>query len=137
MSVTIYDREEDTATSTGGGFSPRPPGPRPDALCWEAQVITFNQAEEFLAGDPSNILGSTYFKNVQTEYEHGWAFVTFDGNPQMRQSAELVIFDGLPVTGFFATNYDNAELNNGVLANYSALFRHRTERSCRGVDACS
>lgn len=136
VTVTIYDREEDTVTTGGGGFSPRPPGPAPDALCWEAQVITFNQTEEFIAGS-SNILGSTYAKNVETEYESGWAFVNFSGAPAMRASSEGIVFNGLPVTGFFATNYDNADLTDGVLANYSTLFRHRTERVCSGSDACS
>jgi hypothetical protein len=137
VSITIYDREERTAQQQGGGFSPRPPGARPNALCWEAQVITFNQADAFTNGDPSNILGATYFKNLETNYQYGWAYVSFVNNPPMRASTEGVVFTGLPVTGFFATNYDNSELNNGVLANYSSLFRHRTERVCSGVDACS
>lgn len=143
VSITIYDREEDTEVAGGGGFSPRPPGPRPDALCWEAQVITFNQTEEFNEGS-SNILGSTYAKNVETDYQFGWASVFFSDLPAMRPSTPNpiigdlggVVFNGLPVTGFFATNYDNSAVGD-VLANYSTLFRHRTERSCEGVDACS
>lgn len=135
--VTIYDREERTAQQQGGGFSPRPPGPRPDSLCWEAQVVTFGQAENASQGNPSDILGSTRFKNVEPAYEFGWAHIRFSGSPQMRESAEQVVFSGLPVTGFFATNYDNAVQDSGILANYSALFRHRTERVCSGVDACS
>jgi hypothetical protein len=133
VSVSVYDREERTATVVGGGFSPRPPGPRPDALCWEAQVVTFGQADNVTDNNPSNILGSTNFKNVQPNdaYQFGWAYITFQGAPTMRASSpEGVVFAGLPITGFFATNYDNAVLDEGVLANYSALFRHRTERSC-------
>ena len=127
--ITMYDREEQTVTAAGGGFSPRPPGPDADSLCWEAQVITFNQGDRFTNEEPSDILGSTYFKNVTTGYDNGWAHVNFMGSPALRASAEGVVFNGLPVTGFFATNADNSNMDDGVLANYSALFRHRTERS--------
>lgn len=129
VSITLYDREEQTVTAAGGGFSPRPPGPDADSLCWEAQVITFNQGDRFSNDEPSDILGSTYYKNVTTNYEAGWAHVNFLGSPSLRASAEGVVFNGLPVTGFFATNADNGDMEDGVLANYSALFRHRTERS--------
>lgn len=143
VSVTIFDREERTATSTGGGFSPRPPGPRPDALCWEVQVVTFNQAANFTAGVGSDILGATYYKNVETNYQNGWAFVQFAGTPALRPATgginAGVVFQGLPVTGFFVANYDNAAAASGTLANYTSLFRHRTERQCTGgnAPACS
>ncbi len=131
VSITVYDREERTVTPTGGGFSPRPPGARPDALCWESQVITFGQGDRFTANEPSDILGSTYYKNVATSYQHGWAAVQFMNNPALRASSEGVVFNGLPVTGFFATNADNSDAGT-VLANYSTLFHHRLERSIAG-----
>ncbi|MCK9490279.1 MAG: hypothetical protein M0Q42_12970 [Xanthomonadales bacterium] len=135
VSVTVYDREELTFRPEGGGFSPPDTGPDPDSLCWEAQVISFNQEQRVIDGEPSNILGATYFKNVNAPdgYEHGWAHVNFlNATTSLRASAEGVVFHGLPVTGFFATNADNgnwADSADGVLSNYSALFRHRTERS--------
>lgn len=139
VSISIWDREERTTTVVGGGFSPRPPGPRPDALCWEAQVVTFGQSQNATDGNPSDILGSTNYKNIQPPagFQFGWAYLAFANGLTMRPSAEQVVFSGLPVTGFFATNYDNAIQDSGILANYSALFRHRTERVCSGVDACS
>lgn len=135
VTVTIYDREEQTFREEGGGFSPPDTGPVPDSLCWEAQVLTFNQEQRVIDGEPSNILGATYFKNVNApdEYDHGWARVNFTSTvASLRASEEGVVFHGLPVTGFFATNADNgnwADSADGVLSNYSALFRHRTERS--------
>ncbi len=134
--VNVWDREEDTFEPTGGGFSPPDPGPDADSLCWEAQVVTFNQSDR-VGTDPTAILGSTYYKNIDTEYQHGWAAISFVNHPTLRPSVPLpaigdlggVVFDGLPVTGFFVTNANNGVIPNGTLANYSALFRHRTERS--------
>ena len=98
--------------------------------------MTFNQGANFTAGNPSDILGATYYKNVSTNYQNGWAFVQFAGNPALRAATGGpnvgVVFQGLPVTGFFVANYDNAAAASGTLANYTSLFRHRTERQCTG-----
>ena len=99
-------------------------------------TVTFNQSDR-VGTDPTAILGSTYYKNIDTEYQHGWAAISFVNHPTLRPSVALpaiadpggVVFDGLPVTGFFVTNANNGVIANGTLANYSALFRHRTERS--------
>lgn len=143
--VRVYDREE--ATPQGGGlfFSPPRPGTPQNALCWEAQVVTFGQGENVTAGNPSDILGSTYFQNINPPFEAGWASLEFGTQsggsfnvPELRPSDEGNVFRGLPVTGFFATNYDNGVNDSGVLANYTALFRHRTVRDCvNGGDVCS
>lgn len=152
--VNVWDREERTP---GGSlnFSPPRPGIQ-NALCWEAQVITFGQGSNITSGDPSEILGSTYFNNIAPPYDAGWARITFGTNiggiasvPAMRPSAASIldpditpnkVFRGLPVTGFFVTRFDNGVSGADVLANYSALFRHRTERDCviQGTDSvCS
>lgn len=148
ISTTIYDREEQTFTQVGGGFSPPRPGEPPNSLCWEAQVVTFNQPTAPVAGGSSAILGSTYANNLNTQYENGWATISFTGigggaavggppafRPSVLSNPPIAgqvsrIFRGLPVTGFFAFNYDNGNSASGTLANYSGLFRHRTSREC-------
>lgn len=145
--VNIYDREERAPGGGGVGFSPPRPGTPQNALCWEAQVVTFGQGGNVTANNPSDILGSTYFQNIAppTGFDAGWArisFATVSGGtttiPTMRASEEGNVFFGLPVTGFFAANYDNGVSSADVLANYTALFRHRTQRHCEnGTATCS
>ncbi|HEY0725899.1 MAG TPA: hypothetical protein VGD41_18275, partial [Pyrinomonadaceae bacterium] len=61
VSLNIYDREEDT-TSTPLGFSPPAPTAT-NAVCWEANVITFNN---------SNVLASANVANITTTFQNGW-----------------------------------------------------------------
>jgi hypothetical protein len=147
ITATIYDREERTVVQQGGGFSPPRPGEPPSSLCWEAQVVTFDQSAA--PTGTSRLLGSTYANNLATAFDFGWASINFVGGgggagagntPAMRPSVASTIdptvpagriFRGLPVTGFFAFNYDNANSPSGTLANYSGLYRHRTERQCQ------
>ena len=143
--VRTWDREERTPGGGGIGFSPPRPGAPQNSLCWEAQVVTFGQGERITDGDPSLILGSTYFNNLAPQFDAGWASLEFGAAagggftiPAMRPSTTQQVFRGLPVTGFFVANYDNGVSDSGVLANYSSLFRHRTERDCVvGAVACS
>lgn len=145
--VRIYDREERVPGGGGLGFSPPRPGTPQNSLCWEAQVVTFGQGARLTANEPSNILGSTYFQNISppTGFDAGWASIEFGVQagggftvPAMRPSTTQQVFRGLPVTGFFVANYDNGVNASGVLANYTSLFRHRTERDCVvGSVACS
>ena len=140
IAVSIFDQEERTPTVTGGPpFSPVRPGAPANALCWEAQVVTFNQGDRLTAGLGSEILGSTYYNNLNTPFDAGWARISWTGaNASLRESLEGNVFAGLPVTGFFANNRDNSVSDAGVLANYTALFRHRTERDCtNAAGACS
>ncbi len=144
--VRIWDREERAPGGGGLGFSPPRPGAPQNALCWEAQVVTFGQGARLTAGEPSDILGSTYYNNVTPPagFNAGWASIEFGSAPgftppSMREAIDGEVFRGLPVTGFFVTNYDNGLQDSGVLANYTALFRHRTERDCLvgGLPVCS
>lgn len=117
-------------------WGPTPPVPR---VCWQTQVLSFGQRENQVVGVPTEILGATSFVEVgylPDHYIHGWVWVEFLGEPALRPSLQGVTIQGLPVTGFFVVNYDNPDLTGGVLANYSALFRHRTELACTGSEAC-
>lgn len=147
VGISYWDREEQT-TVTVDDFSP-PNQIAPSSLCYEAQVLTFQNASDFSAGNGvSKVLGSKLTANVDpraTNFESGWLRLSLDSsNPasevhDMRPSTDGDVFHGLPVTGFLAVNYINE--NNGaagVLANYSGLYRHRASRSCtNGALACS
>jgi hypothetical protein len=143
--IQYWDREEQVAGSAPGSvdFSPPPPAGSPNipALCYEAQVVSFNQSAVG-AGQPSAIFGSTYASNVNTNrvsgpaFTNGWARFTFDAPAagfqnvlnNARNTAGGLAFVGLPVTGFWAANYTNNSVTPGVLADYSSSFRHRASR---------
>jgi hypothetical protein len=124
VGITIFDREENTTTPTGCGFSPCPPGQPPSSVCHETNVITFD-----LTGTAS-ILGSTLTANIQPIGNTGWTNLTLTGNGHdMRLANNGNQFHGLPITGFQATEFVNGSVG-GVLSNYSGVFRHRQSRSC-------
>jgi hypothetical protein len=52
------------------------------------------------------------------------------GRRMLRQSIEGKYFWGLPVLGFGAQNLVNANVQNGVLANYSSAVTHRITAKC-------
>jgi hypothetical protein len=63
-----YDREERTLISQTS-FSPPPPT-NVDSLCWEANVITFND---------TNALASKNVANLKTNFSNGWVQMNFLG----------------------------------------------------------
>jgi hypothetical protein len=64
VSLSLFDREEFTAPTS---FSPPPPT-QTNSLCWEANVITFNN---------SHLLGSQNETNVPTAFVNGWLNLGF------------------------------------------------------------
>jgi hypothetical protein len=136
VSLSIFDREEGTPT-TQPGFSPPPPGGSGPALCWEANVVTFNQS-----GGQSSILGSNLVSNIAlgAGYTAGWANLSFDdGNTNHVLTDGGNSFSGLPATGFAVEETVNASAGGaGVLANYTALYNHKYNRVCSNGGAnCS
>jgi len=147
VSLNIFDREERT-TSTPVNFSPPPPT-LTNSLCWEANVVTFNN---------SGLLGSVNVANVPTgSFQNGWLrvgfptgisgattgvhtlvnttgagasnFVTAIGGSTTAQAT--VTYTGLPVVGFAVQNFNNGVLTVGgatVLSNYGGGFVHKTSR---------
>jgi hypothetical protein len=143
VSLNIFDREE---KGLGGGstidFSPRPPGAPPSALCWEANVITFNQ---------TNVLGSPNSKNITTTNQNGWLDLSFlpasvtspvhnllnfgstieqlvGGNVAGPFDATYV---GLPVIGFTVQSFTNGAVMVGgspTLSNYGGNFVNKGTR---------
>jgi hypothetical protein len=135
IGLAYYDREENQPIGNVG-FSP-PPITGGNYLCYEAQVITFNQ--DTVApdgdGDQSAILASNLASNVDT-YSAGWLDLSFpDSAEALYPSTEGNVFNGVPVTGFLVTNYVNANVTAGVLANYTGLYRHRISRSVSSLVA--
>jgi hypothetical protein len=143
--VTQYDREERTV-STPGSFSPPPPT-LTDALCWEANVVTFNN---------TNVFNSTNKANISTGFSTGWVGLNFNGptvpagKHQLVGGASTVVtvdpntasavtsalasttFNGLPVVGFAAITFNNGTLTSGtslIQSNYGGNFNHKTTRS--------
>jgi len=140
--ITQYDREERTVVSQTQ-FSPPPPT-NTDSICWEANVITFNN---------SNVLGSKNLANIPTTFQNGWVSLNFNGStvPAGRHmlvggastvfstatgtttSLGVTTFNGLPVVGFAVQSFNNGALpvsgGGSVLSNYGGNFVHKTTRS--------
>jgi hypothetical protein len=151
VNLNIYDREEQTP---GSSLDFSPPGPSGTAICWEANVITFNN---------SSVLGSVNSQNITTGYEHGWLdlswFPTSSSNPDglsppvapthtlvnsgvapLSNTLTLLgggtvtgaaTYVGLPVIGFAVQSFTNGAISvNGasVLSNYGGNFVHKGTR---------
>jgi hypothetical protein len=135
IQIAYYDREEQTPTSPPGDndFSPRPPtvvvsGP---ALCWEVSVFEWD--DEAVAGD--GVLGSELVSNFVSDFENGWGIVNFTDVDNVISGADngpatTNTFEGLPVVGFSATQFINANTDGtGTLGNFTGLFNHKATRS--------
>lgn len=131
---TYWDREERTTTQSVG-FSPVQGTPGL-ALCWEANVLAFNQA--LSAGTATAVLGATPEGGANGVtpiiYQQGWARIEFDDvsagfqNYLISDDANPVAIVGLPVTGFWAADYLNANVTAGVRANFGGIHKHRGDR---------
>jgi hypothetical protein len=121
IAINIFDREEQFP-STPGGFSPPPPGAPAASLCWEANVITFNN---------SNVLGSVNSNNITTTYQNGWLDLDITNpSPTVHKLATSAgILTGLPVIGFAVQDFINNTLVTGpgsaIQSNYGGNFIHK------------
>jgi len=135
IDVTKYDREEGTTVTSTSPISPRGSNSTGNALCLETNVISFLAATNANAGVKSAVLGSKLVANIPPLADAGWMVLNLYSNStttethQLSQSIDGDRFRGLPTTGFSATNYVNGSVN-GVLANYSGVYRHRSHRTC-------
>ena len=126
IALTIHDREEATAPVD---FSPLPPGVV-SSLCWEANVVTFNQT----TAGVSNVLGSINSTNISTDYQNGWLQMNLVNDPLVNVLTSLTggQYFGLPVVGFMVQDYTNNNAAPGVMATYGGNFNHKTTRSIVG-----
>lgn len=132
MSPQVFDREE--ATVTGNlDFSPLPPQGA-FALCWEVNVVTFNNTAVL----GSQILGSNF--GLPTGFQNGWMKLSFLAAPTAEQeytaghsmsSLDGDTYFGLPAIGFAVQKYVNGNVG-GVLSNYGGSFIHKYERAIIG-----
>jgi len=133
----MWNREESPVGPPGNIppiVSPPPPGGSPSGsfeLCYETNVLRFGDGD--VPEDGTEIFGSdaATARNVDlsgTGLENGWANINFhfedsEGIPVHRDWIGLI---GLPVTGFWAEQFENGFLFGGtVLANYGGLFGHK------------
>jgi hypothetical protein len=140
ITLAIYDREEKT-TSTPVTFSPPPPTPT-TSICWEANVITFNN---------SNVLASKNISNINTGNANGWLNLGFAQSttttstfhtlgsatgasahvsaPSFFSTGLTKTYLGLPVVGFAVQSFSNGTLvvgGSNELSNYGGNFVHKT-----------
>ena len=143
VTLTQFDREERTIVSQTS-FSPPPPT-NTDSICWEANVITFNN---------SNVFGSKNVANIPTNFQDGWVSLNFNGSSvpagvhqligggsvtfntatQVQGSLFPTTFNGLPTIGFAAQTFVNGTLTgpgvSGLIqSNYGGNFIHKYTRS--------
>jgi hypothetical protein len=115
-------------------------------LCYEANVVSWNQEAEVTAGATAVLGASRTARNInlltdtQDEVTSGWIAMTLgdldnfllDGTDFAPGTPRNRLF-GLPVTGFWAANFVNTNAAPGQLANYSLLSRHRASRDTETV----
>lgn len=149
INIRWWDREERTtgASAIGVDISPAPPTPQQarTSLCWEANVIAFNQV--LTATTPSAVLGATPTQgalglNIGPSFESGWARIEFDDaretgfqNYLISDDTNGVVFVGLPVIGFWAADYNNDNVEAGVRANFSGIHKHRGDKDVYVIQA--
>jgi hypothetical protein len=112
---------------------PTPPGSGPFTLCYEANVIRFDQSGGSVP-DATEILKETRFATIPMgNFNSGW--LRFEFNPGdtpvhvTRATAAGIQYLGLPTIGFWVNTYSNGQLGGGtVLANYGGTFKHRGSR---------
>jgi hypothetical protein len=144
IGVNYYDREERTPGVQIGQICPSPlvcgPVATTTTLCYEANVVTFNQT-----ATPSAVLGSSLVTSITTGFNNGWASIDLVDIAETAQhvlpsavDAENNAFLGLPGTGFWVAEFQNGNVLPGVLSNYTSLYKHKLHRSCNaGEAACS
>ncbi len=148
IQVEYFDREEGPeAPAPILDFSPPVEGEEQILqLCYEANVVSFNQEEEVTAGATA-VLGATRTaRNIDlltasgTEVTAGWVRMSLGDadnflldNPGAVAGTPRNRLFGLPVTGFWAANFVNTNAAPGQLANYSLLSRHRASRDTETV----
>jgi hypothetical protein len=126
--VGVFSREEQFS-SAPGGFSPVTV--TSNSLCWEANVITFNNAT-----GSSTIFGSKNVSNIATTFPNGWAKLGFlqptmvltplTSTTNGVADVTLQSYFGLPVVGFMAQSFVNS-----LISSFGGEFEHKYTRDIR------
>lgn len=137
--LTQYNREEQTVVNVPGFSPPSPTGT--DAICWEANVISFNN---------TNVLLSANKSVLTTAFPNGWVSLNFFpatvtlpvhqliGDATIRTNTATGIssaqvnatYNGLPVIGFAAQSFANSSVTSTTSAplRYVGTFLHKYTR---------
>jgi len=141
-----FNREELGAQTSGGDFSPLPPGADPSSLCWETTVVSLrNGAAHMPTTAASGVLGSnnTTSITIRTGFQNGWGQLAFAGTnattvgmlsaatsrtQNLLSAAAPTVgsqqYLGLPVVGFMVRTFNNGTLGS-FQANYGSAFEHK------------
>lgn len=139
--MDYWDQEEGYPSEPPGvlNVSPLPPPGEVQELAFgaEANVLTFytegNEPTSVLAA-PEGVNGGGYTVELEDGFTAGWARIAFD---QFLTTDAMTVdgvnygsytITGLPVIGFWAANFINENVTDGVMANYSLIHRHRVSR---------
>jgi hypothetical protein len=125
VSLFMYNREERFSAFTS-------PAPTPDnSLCWETNVVTFNQnyADAGLDSDFTFVIDEL---DLPTDFdgqtsERGWARMWFTGagaNTGLVIPGTALVRYGLPVTGFLFSIYETGD----AATNHTTINAHKYER---------
>jgi len=135
VAAQAFNREE---AATIGCELLCPPHPEL-GLCFNANSVGLSALESPL-GSKLSIGNDAFVSRVDATaygFRSGWLRIdlTTDSYGSLDSNHVLTAvngprFPGLPAIGFAAVNYVNANVNPGVLANYSAASPHRARASC-------
>lgn len=147
--INLWDREEQSPRGQANIIpSPPPPiNPTIPVLCYEAQVVSFNQTLTAISpgfrSETAN-LGARYAENIpansgsagnpaNTPFGAGHAQFSFSETTQRLQNpVSGNRYQGLPVIGFWSMKAINGNVG-GALANYSGVWQHKYSRSVTSV----
>jgi hypothetical protein len=164
--ITVWDREENSSEGPNNPgkpiVSPPPPGGStpdvPNDICYEVNVLRFGNDGQFnpVFGTDSDLLktvdtGSVPYDsgNGSKARVNGWAMINWynssdnvlcesgDCWTEGNQQYDWVGLLGLPVTGFWAEQFENGFLGSPgdhILANYGGLFQHKGNVRRSGVN---
>ena len=133
MDLSYWNREGAEGTIASVVYYPEPAHNNGTGLCWETNVVTFNN---------SHLLGSVNETNVPVDFEHGWLkmYLNLDGIPSQQIDGNGVInnqaarsltsvngdtYFGLPTVGFMVQDFINQNAAPGILATYGGNFNHK------------
>lgn len=136
IQFNYWDREERTPRGGSIGFSPPRPGEPGLSLCLEANVIGMGQT--LAAGESTKVLAAPEAvggRGVDLQFKNGWARIGFTQFQDSIATPALPArrLTGLPVIGFWAAQYINENVGDGILANYNQIHRHRVTRQIETV----
>ena len=125
--IEIWDRETVHRSDFGCGVL-CPPGAFTPQFCQATNVLRFESTAGGNSAD-QRLLSSRNQKTVPGPFgfytESGWAAIDFGASHALSDDSGVTI-QGLPVTGFVVQQYTNASAQPGLLAQYGALFSHKS-----------